>query len=233
MAKILKNTTVTDIDLDAGIFVPASGQTTVNPQDYAELSGSDDIYTYIGSGDILVNDGSKDLGIGDGVGLIKSSFINFSDNTIVGPQGPQGDKGDKGDKGDTGPAGIFGSEREYEESLGLSQTTSQNSTNPPTKITMTITGKPSGLYRLDWSYFWSGSNSGRDFRAEIEIDGVQKAYHSQEPKDPGIDQRHPSSGFISNIPLSGNHEIKLNYWTENDGEVSYISDARLELWRVE
>ena len=94
--KILINNTVTDIDLESGITVPGSSQVTVNAQDYAELANSDDIYVFIGNSDITVNDGSANLAIGDAVGLIKSTFINVGDNTLVGPAGPQGDAGPSG-----------------------------------------------------------------------------------------------------------------------------------------
>lgn len=96
MSKILKNTTTAQIDLDSGLSVPASGQITVNAQDFLDLANSNDIYSFIGSGDIVVNDGSTDLSITDAVGIIKSTFINLSDNSLVGPQG------------DAGPAGASG-----------------------------------------------------------------------------------------------------------------------------
>ena len=79
MAKILKNTTLSDIELDfLGVTVPASGQLTIDPEDYLDL-GTDDstneIDPFITSGDIVVNDGTNDLGITAG-----QNFIRFPDN---------------------------------------------------------------------------------------------------------------------------------------------------------
>jgi len=79
VAKILKNTTLSDIELDfLGVTVPASGQLTIDPEDYLDL-GTDDstneIDPFITSGDIVVNDGTNDLGITAG-----QNFIRFPDN---------------------------------------------------------------------------------------------------------------------------------------------------------
>ncbi len=63
--KILKNTTLTDIDLlYLGMTIPASGQREIETTDYDSLSSSDsitEITTQINSGDIVVNNGNRDL----------------------------------------------------------------------------------------------------------------------------------------------------------------------------
>lgn len=63
--KILKNTTISDIELKAiGLTIPASGQITVNQQDYLLLASDDsitEITVHINSGDIVINDGVTDL----------------------------------------------------------------------------------------------------------------------------------------------------------------------------
>jgi hypothetical protein len=76
MAKILKNQTTSVINLDIGLSIPASGQITLNPQDFDEASASDDIVQFVGSGDIIVNDGSFDLTKSDGIRLIQGGFSN-------------------------------------------------------------------------------------------------------------------------------------------------------------
>jgi hypothetical protein len=75
MSKIVKNTTGSDYDVnDVGVTITASGQYTIQPQDYLLWAASDDIITGIGSGDLVVNDGSSDLSISDGTDLIKGIF---------------------------------------------------------------------------------------------------------------------------------------------------------------
>lgn len=65
MAKILKNTTGSIIELDElGISIPASGQYEVPHQKYLILSTDDvvsELTTLINAGDVVVNDGSSDL----------------------------------------------------------------------------------------------------------------------------------------------------------------------------
>lgn len=74
MAKILKNTTGSDIELEIGITIPASSNVTVEILDYIELAESSDINTFITSGDIVVNDGVNDLSVTDGI-----NYVNYPD----------------------------------------------------------------------------------------------------------------------------------------------------------
>ena len=76
MAKILKNQTASAINLDIGLTVPASGQLTINPQDYDDAADSDDIVTEVGAGNLIINDGSFDLDKAAGIRLIQGGFTN-------------------------------------------------------------------------------------------------------------------------------------------------------------
>ncbi len=92
--KILKNQTVTDIELDFGVTVPGSGQVTILATDYADAAASDDLVTFIGSGDIVVNDGSNDLSISQGMDLIKGLSL-LADTTTNGLVSVLDDSGTK------------------------------------------------------------------------------------------------------------------------------------------
>jgi hypothetical protein len=79
MAKILKNTTISDIVLkQLGREIPASSSLTLNVDEYL-LLGTDDsvteLTTYINSGDIVINNGSDDLSVVDGL-----AFIQYPDH---------------------------------------------------------------------------------------------------------------------------------------------------------
>jgi len=73
MSKILKNTTISDIELDElGVTVPASGQYTLNTEDHSRLGNTDsitEITTHINSGDIVVNDSIDDITVANGFTL--------------------------------------------------------------------------------------------------------------------------------------------------------------------
>jgi hypothetical protein len=79
MAKILKNTTLSDIELiELGITIPASGQFTVEVTDYLFLGSEEtlsEITSLINSGDIVVNDGTSDLSANDGI-----AYISYPDD---------------------------------------------------------------------------------------------------------------------------------------------------------
>lgn len=239
MSKILKNTTNAVVNIgDTGQSVPANGQLTIAPVDDSLYRNSSNTVTLVGDGTLIVSDGTNDLDISDGIDLIKGFFqdnINLVDGSgnsigsIVGPQGPQGDIGPQGP---AGPPGIFGSEYYYAESRGVSQTSSQNSSNPPVKVSITTGSLPSGNYRLNWTYIWSHQSTGSDFRARVTRNGSEIWYHSQEPKDSGTDQRHPVC-FFDRINMAGVQTFQIEYWTENDNNESYIRDAKIELWRID
>lgn len=65
MAKVLKNTTASPIDLNYfGVQIPASTSYTVPPQDYLLLATTDaitEITSYINAGTIIVNNGTVDI----------------------------------------------------------------------------------------------------------------------------------------------------------------------------
>lgn len=83
MEKILKNTTLSDIEIQSvGITVPASGQITIQVQDYLLLASDDSIAELtplINSGDIVVNNSVEDLFPIKGI-----NFIKYQDNYING-----------------------------------------------------------------------------------------------------------------------------------------------------
>ena len=77
MSKILKNTTASPVTItDVGQTVPASGQLTIDPNDYWLYAASSDAITLIGNGTLIVNDGSSDLSIASGSKLIQGIFPN-------------------------------------------------------------------------------------------------------------------------------------------------------------
>ena len=90
MAKILKNTTIADIEVDnLGITIPASGQIDLVTGEYLLLA-SDDVVTeltsLINAGDIVVNDGNADLSAADGIAYIQypDDALNIRfDNTVA------------------------------------------------------------------------------------------------------------------------------------------------------
>lgn len=89
MAKILDNTTGTDIEIsDTGVTVASATDYTIQAADYPLWAASDDIVSYIGTGDIVVNDGSESLSPAAGISLIQGSFP--SSVSINGPKDANG-----------------------------------------------------------------------------------------------------------------------------------------------
>ena len=90
MAKILKNTTGSDIDIKSmGLMIPASGQIDINDTDYLILSEQDtlsELAAAIISGDIVVNTGEEDLNATEAANYIKfpdeAVNVHFKPDTI-------------------------------------------------------------------------------------------------------------------------------------------------------
>lgn len=89
MAKILKNTTGSIVDLmKFGATIPASGQITVVPQDYLLLgmpASLAEINPLISAGTIVVNDGTNNLTIADALNYVKypdfARAVRFDNST--------------------------------------------------------------------------------------------------------------------------------------------------------
>jgi hypothetical protein len=83
LEKILKNTTGSDIFLEfPGITVPASGQVTINVEEYKDIAAESALITeltpLINSGDIVVNNGTVDYSAADGI-----RFLEYPDRLTV------------------------------------------------------------------------------------------------------------------------------------------------------
>ena len=89
--KILKNTTLIEIELDVlGISIESSSQVIINVDDYILLATEDslsELSPMITSGDIIVNDGNNDLNVSNGIDYIRypdnASNIMYGDTGIT------------------------------------------------------------------------------------------------------------------------------------------------------
>jgi len=75
MAKIIKNTTVSDIEIyETGVTIVASGQILIDPINYgywATTEAITELTSDINSGDIVVNDGTSDLSAAAGLKFLR------------------------------------------------------------------------------------------------------------------------------------------------------------------
>lgn len=130
------------------------------------------------------------------------------------------------------------------ESLSLSTTTTNI---PQLKARMVIQDAIRGRYRIAWSYEYSYSrwhfhdkiypinkNPSKlifSFQSEIKLDqSIVLMSHIEDLNHTHFGGLRPASGFAYVNLDEGEHTIDLNYWA-NRG-VSYIKNARLEIWRV-
>ena len=84
---ILKNTTISNIELDDGFTIPASSQITIEPSQrhrlIDDIDDGGDIVALINSGDIVVNDGVDDLILANGFMLQRAiDYIKYPDRAF-------------------------------------------------------------------------------------------------------------------------------------------------------
>jgi len=123
---------------------------------------------------------------------------------------------------------IFGTEYQYAASDRLSSTTSWLYVQ---KLRMTTPSLPIGTYRLGVTYSWT-IDGGGNFISRVQKNNSLTVF--QHIEDPALNDREQIlkwSSFIQ-LPLSGINTFDLDYATEEQGPRAYISEARMELWRV-
>ena len=74
MSHILKNQTLSDINLDIGRVVPASGSLEIDAPNLFAFQKSNDVLTKLANGDLVLNDGVKDLGLSSALDHLKGFF---------------------------------------------------------------------------------------------------------------------------------------------------------------
>jgi len=90
MAKIVKNTTASDITISrVGVTISASSQHTIEVQEYLLWGNTDalaEITPYVVSGDIVINDGIMDLSVGDGINFLEYPDTAFNARFLSDPE---------------------------------------------------------------------------------------------------------------------------------------------------
>ena len=87
MEKVVKNTTLTDIVVDnTGVTIPASGQYTIPPQDYAlwaEDVAITEVTAAVNAGDLVINNGTIDLTAVNGLKFLEMFTAERADNEFI------------------------------------------------------------------------------------------------------------------------------------------------------
>ena len=150
--------------------------------------------------------------------------LNFSDDFTVTDNGSG-----KATVDLATPVSVFGSEYAEAESLGESSTGSATFQNKVSLVTGVV---PAGRYRVGYSYRWRHSSTSGDFNARIEENNTtERMYHQQEPQDSGTNQAHRVGGFFNTTLTNASHQFDLDF-REQSGGTAFISEARLEFWRI-
>ncbi len=119
---------------------------------------------------------------------------------------------------------MYGTQYEYEESEGLSST---SSTTLQTKLTLTTGNLPSGTYRIGYS--WELSNASNGVLSEV---GVQQDSSTIALCTFEADNDFHSLGGFKHVTLSGVHTFTIKYRVQSSGTCQ-IRRARMEFWRID
>lgn len=126
------------------------------------------------------------------------------------------------------PVNVYGTQYHWAESKSISSTTS---TSYVSKISLTTSDLPEGLYNIRVSYGWSQTNTNDYFDSIILLDGDQLGErHYSRPDVSNSDYMDFSSReFIQQ--LNGVHTIDLQY-RQQSGNTAKIANATIQLFRV-
>jgi hypothetical protein len=126
--------------------------------------------------------------------------------------------------------GIFGTSYTYAESVAESI---NNATIYQQKLRLTTPSLPAGNYRISWFYNWSHGGGNNNFLARVQVDDTTGIFnHTQEPQDTAAGQANVVSGFIYTSLTAGAHNIDLDFASSSNGSTARMSNARLEIYRV-
>lgn len=131
---------------------------------------------------------------------------------------------------DQGQRFNFGTEYAYNEDIA---TVGTNSTTFVQRLRLSVTGIPLGTYRIRCNFTWDYESTGDDALARIEVDDSIELWNMRaEPKDSGGDQKYFAEGGGTIILTPGDHDIDLDFATSNAAEGHFITNPRIEFWRV-
>jgi hypothetical protein len=130
-------------------------------------------------------------------------------------------------------ASIFGSQYQYVENIsemeyaGTTEYVERLSIDIPDTI-------PAGDYRVGWSYQWSTSHSQVSFKLRVQVDDTTDLTEVSLSTKRTYSEGYYGSGFgFAKVTLtSAAHTIDLDFGCIEANVISYIKNARLEIWRV-
>lgn len=129
----------------------------------------------------------------------------------------------------SGGGGAFGTEAQFEQSLGIASTTS---TTYIEKLKLTTPSIPAGDYMIQWSYQISTDKSSISVGARVHLDDTTLVMETNRQM-PTLDDYDPQAGFAKVTLSAAVHTFDLDFKTESGaGAGANIKDAKLCLWRL-
>jgi len=111
---------------------------------------------------------------------------------------------------------------------------STNSTTYQQKLRLTVSGIPSGNYRIAWSYDWRESKANNQFLARVQVDDTDEIFTYVASPYVDVNYWSPVATFYyyENL-VSGTHYIDMDYASSSTGATAYIKNTKIEFWRIQ
>jgi len=100
------------------------------------------------------------------------------------------------------------------------------------KVRLTTQSLDAGDYRIGWSYIWGIKANNSNFYARVQIDDTTTIHDHVQESNNKKNKQHTACGFKKVTLTSGVHTIDLDFCGEKNSVEKYISNARLEMWKV-
>ncbi len=116
--------------------------------------------------------------------------------------------------------------------------TSTTSTTFVQKLRMTTGTLPAGDYRIGYYYEWAGSSASYSVGVQVQVDDTTTIHNMDNAPENintfnGGAQAQTEAGFQVVTLTNAAHNVDLDFRTMNAAGTAYISNVRLEIWRVD
>ncbi len=243
MIIITKNSTGSNIYIDDlyGQEILASGQVTLSLlYTFAEISNSLNLKTLIEAGTIIINDGISDLNINDGVEHVSEISQYKSVKKLQDLENVPIPESNYPTEilGSDGTAFIWVNHASNNEYYYYVNDDSVSSTTSPVykqKLRLTTDVIPAGIYRIGYSFLWTGENNNHKYQFRIQINDTTDILNVV--RTPGLSYPKQSdvwnliSSFINITLTNSSHFIDIDF-KNNNNKTTYIKESSIEFWGV-
>jgi len=120
---------------------------------------------------------------------------------------------------------------QYHQEAAPLETSTTSTTVFSTKVTLTTVGLPAGKYRVGWALGWRAANANRGIRVRIRENSNTLTEYNLFSAN--VNETPYTTAFINLDLTEGDYTFYLDFRVGIGSTTIYVSNAVLEVWRIE